>query len=66
MEQLNQMFRLVDAMKVAKINVSYIDEDLFTKNEETVNEIGSTIKTEGSNVMRTIAKKVLNKFWRYY
>ena len=54
------MFRLVEAMKVAKIHVSYIDEELFTKNQTTVNEIGSTIKNEGNQVMRTIAKKVLN------
>ena len=24
------------------------------------------IKSEGNQVMRTIAKKVLNQFWRYY
>jgi len=51
---------------VAKISCSYVDEALFTKNEETVAAIGHLVKKEGESAIRVTAKRVLDKFWRYY
>lgn len=53
-------------MKVSKIHVSHVDETLFTRNEVTVAEIGHQIKSEGNGAVRTIAKKVLDNFWRNF
>jgi len=53
-------------MKVNKIRVSYIDHDLFANKDTTVSAIGHEIKHEGDGAIRTVAKKVLDKFWRYY
>ena len=60
------MFGVVKKMDVNSIQVSYVDDGLFSKKEKTVREIDDLIKTEGNDAMRVVAKRVLDKFWRYF
>ena len=60
------MFDLVKNMRVGKLQVSYIDQSLFENKDATIGDIDDLIKNEGSQAVRTTAKKVLNNFWRYY
>ena len=53
-------------MNVNRMQVSYVDDGLFSKKDATVSAIDELIKTEGNDAMRTIAKRVLDKFWRYF
>ena len=36
LEQLSRVFNIINSMKIAQIHCSYIDENLFNKQEETV------------------------------
>ena len=60
------MFGVVKKMDVNSIQVSFVDDGLFSKKAKTVSEIDDLIKTEGNGAMRVIAKRVLDKFWRYF
>ena len=66
LEHIENLFKRVEAMKVNKIRVSYVDHDLFANKDATVSAIGHEIMDEGDGAIRTVAKKVLDKFWRYY
>ena len=66
LEQLERMFGVVKKMDVNSMQVSYVDDGLFTKKATTIGEIDDLIKNEGSDAIRTMAKRVLDKFWRYY
>ena len=66
LRELENMFGEVKKMNVNSIQVSYIDDGLFSKKEATVNAIDDLIKTEGNDAMRTIAKRVLDNYWRYF
>ena len=60
------MFGQVATMNVNNIQVSYVDDRLFNCKDMVLGDVGDLIKSEGNGAMRTVAKKVLDKFWRYY
>lgn len=66
LDKLSNVFKTIHNMGIANISCSYVDKALFTDKLETVGAIGKEIKTEGNTAMRETAKRVLNKFWRYY
>lgn len=66
LEQLDRMFGAVKKMNVNSIQVSFVDDGLFSKKDKTVGEIDNLIKMEGNDAMRVIAKKVLDQYWRYF
>ena len=66
-QQLQNVFNMIEAMKVKKnAKSAYIDPSLLTDKDLTIGMIKKIITDEGSLVMTTTAKKVLDRFWRYF
>lgn len=65
LEALEGVMNVIKKMRVARLQVSYVDGALFENKDATIKDIDGLIKGEGEGAVRTIAKKVLKKFWRY-
>ena len=54
-------------MKINNLNVSFFDDDRLVEWKQRA-EVGMNedIKTEGSQAVKTIAKRVLEEYWRYF